>query len=77
MNAEFKKWIMENSNKWSPEQKQNFLRMVKSEPERAVAIISSSLNWWAVAFTEIDCDRDPKEILEAYKEHFAAELATT
>ncbi|MFA6554703.1 MAG: hypothetical protein WCS89_04345 [Candidatus Paceibacterota bacterium] len=86
MNAEFLRWLVESSDKWSLEQKQSFLLIAKSEPERAVFIISSNLNEWAITFMhtglsgevlELDHDHDPREIFAAYQKHFAAELAVT
>jgi len=86
MNIGFRDWLIEDSNKWTREEKQNFLRMAKFEPDRAVQIISENLADWATVYCSTKgagvvvanlhtAQADADELFTAYKEHFALELA--
>lgn len=84
MQDEFKDWLMKDFKEWTPKQKQSFLHLVKTDPEKAKATISANLIDWGTQFAfetghivfGYDGPRsDAEELLEAYKKHFASDLA--
>jgi hypothetical protein len=82
MNQRFKEWLIRDSDEWSHQEKQNFLRMAKFRPDKAVQIISDNIwRWGTAAMCEIgsfdifDVDSESREIFAAWQEHFANELA--
>ena len=83
MNSAFKKWLIDDSKNWSPEQKKDILRMIKFEPEKMVQLISENLIDWATVYclqagrtiASYDSVIDAKELLTAYQGHFITELA--
>jgi hypothetical protein len=85
MHSEFKDWLIKGSDKWSSQEKQNFLQLAKSQPDKVVEIIAGSLMDWATAFAVqtgaavscYDIHEDSQQLFAALKEHFAAELAAT
>lgn len=83
LHPKFKDWLIEDTKDWTPEQKQNFLRMAKFNPDQAVHIISDNLLGWATVFcyqTGIaiivpNNHEDAQQLFTAYQKHFAVELA--
>ena len=82
MDIVFKSRLIENHEKMNPEHKKNFLRLLKFHPERVRQIIASNLEMWGMNFAiktgrilQINQSVDPAELLVAFQDHFAEELA--
>lgn len=84
MNAEFKKWLIADMANADHEAKQSFLRMLKFEPDKVAEIVSANLMHWGTYFVAetgtiiggYNDEEDAQELVQAYKEHFAKEMAT-
>jgi uncharacterized protein (DUF2249 family) len=83
MDTRFKERIIKDHENMDPKNKQEFLRMLKFAPDQVLHIISDHMpNWQMNHMTTaaepfyVDFDLDPPELLKAFQEHFAAELAT-
>ena len=83
MDTKFKERIIRDHENMDPKSKQKFLRMLKFLPNQVLRIISENMPKWQqihmTTATEpfyVDFELDPPELLKAFQEHFAAELAT-
>lgn len=83
MNQAFKEWLLKDSINWTPQQKDEILTKLKHEPESFTRKIAESLDHWALAFvcktgnalviySTLD---EATELVQAYKDRFATELA--
>lgn len=86
MRQDFKDWIIEDVKDMSPEQKRNFLHMLKFEPDKMVDVVAPHIaDDWAMAFVSKtgraliinDPRGDAQDLLADLSLHFAAELAAT
>ena len=81
MHPAFKEFLIKDTEGYTPEQKQNFLRMLKFKPDQMVKIISDNIIDWgtifcftAGTFMTTNLPHDAQELLRAYQEHFAKDL---
>jgi hypothetical protein len=77
MDIEFKNWIM-NYLESNPDIRKVLLRTLKLDPKGAQQMVHDSLRVWGEGYphvVEIHLDRNPQEVLQAVREHFADELA--
>jgi hypothetical protein len=87
MNPVFKQWIIKAHENLDEESKQNFFRILKSNPAMAERKMSDQLNSWKIlAAIELESsayciiyepDSVCRDILQALREHFAKELEGT
>jgi len=83
LDAKFLAWLIVRHDKLSLGIKQKFLRLLKLSPNGVLREISSQLSQWRlnhiIATGEVTacCDHqgEPQEILEAFQNHFAPQLA--
>lgn len=86
MDKEFKSWMLQNIEGWEDSQKQKILRLVQSEPEKAITRFGMNLPGWAKRFaaeTKMSIPgycgnvavQDAPVLMEACRKHFADELA--
>ena len=80
----FKDFLVKDTDKWTLEEKRNILRMLKFEPEKVVQIVAQHLEDWGTQYIALtgkiaacydNSGDDPKELVEAWKEKYATELA--
>ena len=84
MHPAFKEFLIRDTDGYTPEQKQDFLRMLKFKPDQVLKIISENLIDWGTVFSlktgtlmaSYNHHEDAQELLEAYQKYFAAQLAT-
>ena len=86
MNQEFKDFLIRDMKSCAPEDRQEFLRMLKFKPDQVVNVISANIIGWGTSFVmktgrvlggydiKSDIQSDAQELLRAYQEHFAEEL---
>ena len=83
MDQEFKEWLLKDSDEWSPQQKNDILRMLKFNPEQLVKNISLAMEDWGTVYiqntgkvlAQYNTFTDAQELVEAYKVRFADKLA--
>ena len=86
MNQGFRDWcieqVMEQLKQLDSDSKQKFLRRLKFESDKVLQTISEGIHSWSMIYLvhsqeilHVDFKDDPKEILSALQEHFAAEMA--
>jgi len=82
MDAQFKEWLIADSDKWSDAERRGAFHLLKHDPQHMVEIVLENLQHWATHYTDVtnkavvDSYRrsDAEELVEAYRQHFAAEL---
>ena len=82
MNARFREWVMKKHDQFDQQEKQDFLRMLKINPEKLLGIISSCVIGWTMIYSEetgkivysYDNKGDSRDILRALKDHYDKEL---
>jgi hypothetical protein len=83
MDQKFKEWLISQHELADPETKHDFLQMLKFSPDKVLQIFSSHIRIWVTQanyytrakFEVHDCNQESQEILKAFQEHFAKELA--
>ena len=83
MDVKFKAWIIDQHEKFPIDKKQIFLRLLKSDPEKVLQIISNNITDWAIVYSMQTSEMSfaynhneiCRDILKAFKEHFAVQLA--
>lgn len=81
MDPTLKNWILRKFEQAKPRDRQDFLRMLKFEPKKALAFLSDSLPGWGLVCVRETQEpithnhrKDPPELLRTLKEWFATEI---
>jgi hypothetical protein len=82
VDVRFKEWLIKDTATWTAEQKQSALDILQNDPERMVQILVDNMQEWATTFTTstgivvVDSwdEAAARELMEAYRAHFASEL---
>ena len=82
METELQDWIVNRHDKIPPDEKRNFLKLLKEDPETVTRTIKSKLMDWAtlavmdlgIIITTYDNDEDAAELTRVFQEHFKEEM---
>jgi len=84
MNREFTDWVISKIETGDGNLRREFIEMLKNSPDMAKKSISGKVYKWQTAFSgetgkaiDVDLEDNAQNLFDAFKEHFADEMAVT